>query len=215
MIVILLGPPGAGKGTQADFICQHFKIPKISTGDILRASASADTPQGRELKAVMDSGSLVADKLILEIIAQRLLQADCKNGALFDGFPRTVEQARGIVAANIHIDYVIELQVSDDEIIQRLAGRRIHLASGRIYHIESNPPKNPGRDDITNETLVQRQDDSEDVIRKRLAIYHSLTYPLVNWYDAQREALGLKIIAIDGSGKSVDQMHNLIFNALD
>lgn len=214
MIIILLGPPGAGKGTQADFICQHLNIPKISTGDILRAAAKEDTPHGRQLREIMASGALVNDELILQIVKERLHQPDCRNGALFDGFPRTIEQAKGIVAANIHVDCVVQLIVPDEEIIRRLAGRRIHLASGRTYHIESNPPKNPDRDDITNEPLVQREDDSEDVIRKRLEVYHASTQPLIEWYDKQKESLGLKIITIKGS-KSVDQVKNLIFDELN
>ena len=214
MIVILLGPPGAGKGTQADFICQHFKIPKISTGDILRVAAKEDTPHGQQLRQIMASGALVSDELILQIVKERLRQPDCFSGALFDGFPRTIEQAQGIIAANIHVDCIIELVVPDEEIIRRLAGRRIHPASGRIYHIETNPPKHFNLDDITNEPLVQREDDAEDVIRKRLDVYHALSQPLVAWYDAQKESLGLKIITIKGT-KSVDEVKNLIFDHLN
>jgi adenylate kinase len=213
VIIILLGPPGAGKGTQADFICQHLNIPKISTGDILRVTANEDTAQGRQLKEIMASGALVDDQLVLSIIAERMRKPDCLNGALFDGFPRNIDQAQSMITAGIHVDYVVELQVSDEEIVQRLAGRRIHPASGRTYHITTNPPKNPDRDDLTNEPLVQRPDDSEDVIRKRLAIYHASTEPLVNWYSAQSESLGIKIIKIKGA-KSVDEVKKMIIEQL-
>lgn len=182
MKIILLGPPGAGKGTQANFIKQEFNIPQISTGDILRAEVRAGTQRGVELKRIMDAGELVSDELILNIIKVRITADDCRNGYLFDGFPRTVAQADGMLAINIDVEYVVELWVKDAEIIRRLSGRRIHPQSGRTYHVLFNPPKQEGKDDVTGEALIQRDDDSEETIKKRLKIYHSQTSPLIRYY---------------------------------
>jgi len=182
MKIILLGPPGAGKGTQANFIKQEFGIPQISTGDILRAEVRAGTNRGLELKKIMDAGQLVSDDLILEIIKVRITAEDCRNGYLFDGFPRTVAQADGMKANNIDVDAVVELQVDDAEIIRRMSGRRVHPGSGRSYHLIFNPPREEGRDDVTGEALIQRDDDREETVMKRLEIYHSQTSPLIEYY---------------------------------
>jgi len=182
MKIILLGPPGAGKGTQANFIKQEFGIPQISTGDILRAEVRAGTNRGLQLKKIMDAGQLVSDDLILEIIKVRITAEDCRNGYLFDGFPRTVAQADGMKANNIDVDGVVELQVDDAEIIRRMSGRRVHPGSGRSYHVIFNPPRMEGRDDVTGEALIQRDDDKEETVMKRLEIYHSQTSPLIEYY---------------------------------
>ncbi len=182
MKIILLGPPGAGKGTQATFIKDKFNIPQISTGDMLRAAVKAGTPLGMEAKKVMDAGELVSDELILNLVKERIQQDDCSNGYLFDGFPRTIAQADGMKANNIQIDSVVELVVPDEDIIKRMSGRRVHLESGRTYHIEFNPPKVEGKDDATGEPLIQRDDDQEETVRKRLEVYHSQTKPLVDYY---------------------------------
>jgi len=182
MKIILLGPPGAGKGTQANYIREEFNIPQISTGDILRAEVRAGTSRGQQLKQIMDAGQLVSDDLILEIIKARVTEEDCRYGYLFDGFPRTVAQADGMKVNNINIDCVVELQVDDAEIIRRMSGRRIHPASGRSYHVIFNPPKEEGKDDITGEALIQRDDDKEETVKKRLEIYHSQTFPLIQYY---------------------------------
>ena len=182
MKVILLGPPGAGKGTQAQFITERYAIPQISTGDMLRAAIKAETPLGLEVKDVMVSGGLVSDELIIALVRERVEQSDCQNGFLFDGFPRTIPQATAIVDAGILIDAVVEIAVVDEEIVARLSGRRVHEDSGRIYHIEHNPPNNAGLDDETGEPLIQRPDDSEETVRNRLDVYHKQTKPLVNFY---------------------------------
>lgn len=182
MKVILLGPPGAGKGTQAQFITERYAIPQISTGDMLRAAIKAETPLGLEVKDVMASGGLVSDELIIALVRERVEQSDCQNGFLFDGFPRTIPQARAIVDAGILIDAVVEIAVVDEEIVARLSGRRVHEDSGRIYHIEHNPPNSAGLDDETGEPLIQRPDDSEETVRNRLDVYHKQTKPLVNFY---------------------------------
>ena len=182
MKVILLGPPGAGKGTQAQFITERYAIPQISTGDMLRAAIKAETPLGLEVKDVMASGGLVSDELIIALVRERVEQSDCQNGFLFDGFPRTIPQATAIVDAGILIDAVVEIAVVDEEIVARLSGRRVHEDSGRIYHIEHNPPNNVGLDDETGEPLIQRPDDSEETVRNRLDVYHKQTKPLVNFY---------------------------------
>jgi len=182
MKLILLGPPGAGKGTQANFLREKFAIPQISTGDMLRAAVKAGTPLGVAAKKVMDAGQLVSDDLIVDLVKERLKQPDCANGYLFDGFPRTIPQADALKAASIPIDYVLEIDVPDDEIIQRMSGRRVHPASGRIYHIKFNPPRSEGRDDVTGEPLVLRDDDREETVKKRLEVYRAQTRPLVDYY---------------------------------
>lgn len=183
MRVILLGAPGAGKGTQAQFIKEQFGIPQISTGDMLRAAVKAGTPLGIEAKKVMDAGGLVSDDIILGLVKERIAQDDCINGFLFDGFPRTIPQAESLVDQGVDIDYVVEIDVADEEIIKRMSGRRVHPASGRVYHVEYNPPKEDGKDDETGEPLLQRDDDQEETVRKRLEIYESQTRPLVEFYN--------------------------------
>ncbi|HUG25148.1 adenylate kinase [Piscinibacter sp.] len=182
MRLILLGAPGAGKGTQAAFICRKFGIPQISTGDMLRAAVKAGTPLGLAAKKVMDSGALVSDDIIIGLVKERIAQPDCANGFLFDGFPRTIPQADAMKAAGVKLDYVLEIDVPDEAIIERMSGRRSHAASGRTYHVKFNPPKVPGRDDVTGEELVQREDDREDTVRKRLEVYKAQTRPLVAYY---------------------------------
>ena len=182
MRLILLGAPGAGKGTQAAFIVEKFGVPQISTGDMLRAAVKAGTPLGLEARKHMDAGGLVPDDVIIGLVRERIRQPDCANGFLFDGFPRTIPQADALKAAGVLLDHVIEIDVADSEIIQRLSGRRSHLASGRTYHLLFNPPRNAGKDDITGEDLTQRDDDREDVVRKRLEVYQSQTRPLVDYY---------------------------------
>ena len=182
MRLILLGAPGAGKGTQAAFLCKRFGIPQISTGDMLRAAVKAETPLGREAKKVMDSGALVSDEIILGLVRERLAQPDCASGFLFDGFPRTIVQADALRNAGIQLDYVLEIDVPDSAIVERMSGRRVHVASGRTYHVRFNPPKRHGVDDVTGEPLIQRVDDEEETVRKRLAVYASQTRPLVEYY---------------------------------
>jgi adenylate kinase len=184
MRLILLGPPGAGKGTQAATICQAYGIPQISTGDMLRAAVKAGTPLGLAAKKVMDSGSLVSDDIIIGLVKERIAQPDCANGFLFDGFPRTIPQAEAMRAAGVKIDVVLEIDVPDASIIERMSGRRVHVASGRTYHVKFNPPKAAGKDDVTGEPLIQREDDKEDTVRKRLQVYQSQTRPLVEYYAA-------------------------------
>jgi adenylate kinase len=182
MRLILLGPPGAGKGTQATFIKDAFGIPQISTGDMLRAAVKAGTPLGLAAKKVMDSGALVSDDIIIGLVRQRLAQPDCAKGYLFDGFPRTIPQAEAMKSANVPIDYVLEIDVPDSAIIERMSGRRVHVASGRTYHVIFNPPKVSGKDDVTGEDLIQRDDDREETVKNRLAVYHAQTEPLVAYY---------------------------------
>src|SRR5690348_5685216 len=182
MRLILLGPPGAGKGTQANFIRQKYRIPQISTGDMLRAAVKAGTPLGIAAKKVMDAGQLVSDDLIIALVNERLREPDCKPGYLFDSFPRTIPQAEALKKADVPLDYVLEIDVPDDEIIARLSGRRVHPASGRTYHVKFNPPKVPGEDDATGEPLIQRDDDREETVRKRLEVYRAQTRPLVDYY---------------------------------
>ena len=197
MRIILLGPPGAGKGTQAQFICEQFGIPQISTGDMLRAAVAAGSPLGEQAKAIMESGGLVSDDIIVGLVKERLEESDCVDGCLFDGFPRTIPQAQAMVDEQIGIDHVLEIAVSDEEIINRLSGRRVHPGSGRIYHVEYNPPKQAGLDDQTGEALIQRDDDSEQTVRNRLGVYHDQTRPLVNFY---RELEGVEYHQLDGVG---------------
>lgn len=207
MRLILLGAPGAGKGTQASYICRKFGIPQISTGDMLRAAVKAGTPLGLTAKAVMASGGLVSDDLIIDLVKERLTQADCANGFLFDGFPRTIPQADAMKAAGVTLDYVLEIDVPFDAIIERMSGRRSHPISGRTYHIKFNPPVVPGRDDITGEELIQREDDKEETVKKRLDVYNAQTRPLVEYYSqwaAQDPAHAPKYRSISGMGEVHD-----------
>ncbi len=199
MRIILLGPPGAGKGTQAQNITREFSIPQISTGDMLRAAIKAGTELGLKAKAVMDAGQLVSDDIILGLVKERIAKDDCKNGFLFDGFPRTIPQAQALVDAGIGIDAVVELQVPDEKIVKRMSGRRVHLASGRTYHIVYNPPKVEGKDDVTGEDLVTRPDDQEETVRARLNVYHSQTEPLVDFYKDLAAKGQTKYVAVDGN----------------
>ena len=217
MKLILLGPPGAGKGTQASFICEKYGIPQISTGDMLRAAIKAGTPLGIEAKKVMDLGCLVSDEIIIALVKERLLGDDCKKGYLFDGFPRTIPQAEAMKAAGVAIDFVLEIDVADSEIIERMGGRRVHLASGRTYHVRFNPPKVEGKDDVTGEDLIQRDDDQEDTVIKRLQVYHSQTRPLIDYYAAwfaSGDAKAPKCRKIAGVG-SVDQIKQATLAALN
>ncbi|MDG2473357.1 MAG: adenylate kinase [Pseudomonadales bacterium] len=182
MRIILLGPPGAGKGTQAQFIMDAFNIPQISTGDMLRAAIKAESELGLKVKEVMSSGDLVSDDIIIELVKERISQADCQDGFLFDGFPRTIPQAQAMLDADVHVDTVLEICVDDADIVERLGGRRVHPDSGRVYHVEYNPPKVAGKDDITGESLIQREDDLEETIRNRLSVYHDQTEVLVGFY---------------------------------
>jgi adenylate kinase len=203
MRLILLGPPGAGKGTQAAFIRGRFRIPQISTGDMLRAAVKASTPLGTAAKKVMDAGQLVSDDIIIGLVKERLRQQDCAGGYLFDGFPRTIPQAESMKAASVLIDYVLEIDVPDDEIITRMSGRRVHAASGRIYHVKFNPPKVEGRDDQTREPLIQLDDDREETVKKRLEVYRVQTQPLVEYYRrwaASGDARAPKYRRISGVG---------------
>lgn len=200
MKAILLGPPGAGKGTQAQFICQAHGIPQISTGDMLRGAIAADTPVGRAAKAVMDAGELVSDAVILSLVKERLARPDCAPGFLFDGFPRTIPQAEALVDAGVTIEFVVEIAVNDAEVVRRIAGRRVHEPSGRVYHVAFNPPRIEGRDDDTGEPLVQREDDREETVRERLAVYRRQTAPLIDFYRAQARASSLRYVRVDGMG---------------
>ncbi|MBY0465966.1 MAG: adenylate kinase [Burkholderiales bacterium] len=207
MRLILLGAPGAGKGTQATFICKKYGIPQISTGDMLRAAVKAGTPLGLEAKAVMESGGLVSDTLIINLVKERIAQDDCANGFLFDGFPRTIPQADAMKAAGVKLDYVLEIDVPFDAIVERMSGRRSHPASGRTYHVTFNPPKTPGVDDVTGEPLVQREDDKEETVKKRLDVYSAQTRPLVAYYSdwaVADPAAAPKYRAISGTGSVED-----------
>jgi len=216
MRLILLGPPGAGKGTQATFITTKYGIPQISTGDMLRAALKAGTPLGLAAKKVMDQGALVSDDIIIALVQERLKQPDCQRGYLFDGFPRTIPQAEAMRKAGVPIDFVLEIDVPNEEIVARMSGRRVHLASGRTYHVKFNPPKVEGKDDATGEALIQRDDDKEETVRKRLEVYHSQTKPLVAYYGKWAEegdALAPKYRKISGTG-SVDGIRDRAFQAL-
>ncbi len=216
MRLILLGAPGAGKGTQAQFIREKFGIPQISTGDMLRAAVKAGTPLGIEAKKVMDAGGLVSDDIIIGLVKDRLQQADCKDGYLFDGFPRTIPQAEAMKAAGVAIDFVLEIDVPDSDIVARMSGRRVHVASGRTYHVTFNPPKVAGKDDETGEDLIQRDDDKEETVKKRLDVYHSQTKPLVDYYGkwaATGDANAPQYRKIAGVG-SVEDIKNAAFAAL-
>ena len=200
MRVILLGPPGAGKGTQARFICDTRGIPQISTGDMLRAAIAAGTPLGRMAKSVMDAGKLVSDDIVIELVKERLAQPDCEAGFLFDGFPRTIPQAEALLEAGVEIDRVIEMRVDDDEVVRRITGRRVHEPSGRVYHVLFNPPRIPDRDDETGEPLTQRGDDKEETVRERLAVYRRQTEPLVRFYTELSGTAPLEYRAVNGIG---------------
>jgi len=215
MKVILLGPPGAGKGTQAQFITEKYGIPQISTGDMLRSAVKAGTELGLKVKDIMASGGLVSDEIIIALVQERILQADCSNGFLFDGFPRTIPQAQALVDAGVAIEYVVEIAVDDEQIVSRLSGRRVHENSGRVYHIDHNPPKSEGLDDETQEPLIQREDDKEATIRNRLSIYHSQTKPLVEFYTqlASAGSTGPVFSTIDGLG-GLDEVQVRIVTAL-
>lgn len=217
MRVILLGGPGAGKGTQANFIKGKYGIPQISTGDMLRAHVKAGTELGKAAKKIMDAGGLVSDDIILGMVKERITQADCASGYLFDGFPRTIPQADALKTAGIRIDAVVEIDVPDEEIIKRMSGRRVHVASGRTYHVVFNPPKVAGKDDVTGEDLIQRDDDKEETVKARLAVYHDQTEPLIDYYTkfaASGEADAPKYVEIQGIGK-VEEIRDQIFTALD
>lgn len=216
MRIILLGPPGAGKGTQAEFISEQLGIPRISTGDMLRAAVSAGTELGRRAKSIMDAGELVPDELILELVRERLSQPDCAKGFLLDGFPRTLAQAEGLRKLGVPIDLVLEIALDDEEIVRRLSGRRVHPASGRTYHVLYNPPRVEGRDDVTGEPLVQRDDDREETIRNRLRVYHEQTEPLVEYYrrlSSSGAPDAPRYVRIDGSG-SVEEVRARVQAAL-
>ena len=200
MKIILLGPPGAGKGTQARFICSAFSIPQISTGDMLRAAMQAGTPLGRQVKQVVDSGTLVSDDIIVALVQERIAEPDCRGGFLFDGFPRTIPQAEALQEADVPVDAVVEISVPDAEIIKRMSGRRIHPGSGRVYHVDFNPPATPGLDDETGEPLIQREDDAEDRVRYRLDVYRQQTQPLIAFYRDLAERTELRYLAIEGAG---------------
>jgi adenylate kinase len=216
MRIILLGGPGAGKGTQANYIKDKYDIPQISTGDMLRAAVKAGTPLGLEAKKVMDAGGLVSDEIILGLVKERIAEPDCKNGFLFDGFPRTIPQADSLKDNGVEIDAVVEIDVDDNEIVKRMSGRRAHLASGRTYHVIYNPPKVEGKDDVTGEELVQRDDDKEETVRKRLEVYHEQTEPLIEYYSSwanSGEAGAPKYVKVNGIG-SVDDIREAIFAGL-
>jgi len=214
MRLILLGPPGAGKGTQAQYVCDAYGIPQISTGDMLRAAVKAGTPLGRQVKKVMDSGALVSDDIIIALVKERIAQPDCANGFLLDGFPRTIVQARALIDADVELDGVLEIEVPAEEIVKRLSGRRVHEKSGRVYHVIYNPPKVENRDDETGEALVQRKDDAEATVRQRLSVYHDQTYPLVDFYSklaAKND--GVRYAKVRGIG-SVEEIRDAVLAKL-
>jgi adenylate kinase len=216
MRLILLGPPGAGKGTQAAFIKERYGIPQISTGDMLRAAVKAGTPLGLAAKKVMDAGQLVSDAIIIDLVKERLSAPDCQKGYLFDGFPRTIPQADSLRDANVKVDAVLEIDVPDADIIERMDGRRVHIASGRTYHLKFNPPRQAGRDDATGEPLIQREDDKANVVRKRLDVYHAQTRPLIDYYSkwaATNDPAAPKYRKVDGRG-TVDEIKQRVFDAL-
>jgi adenylate kinase len=217
MRLILLGGPGAGKGTQAAFITQKYRIPQISTGDMLRAAVKAGTPLGIAAKQVMDRGELVSDDIIIGLVKERIRKPDAANGFLFDGFPRTIPQADAMKSSGVDLEHVVEIAVPDEVIIERMSGRRVHLPSGRTYHIKYNPPKVPGKDDVTGEPLVQRDDDKEETVRKRLEVYHQQTEPLVHYYEKWSKSgdpKALKYHRVDGLG-TVEQVRDRIFKSLE
>ncbi|WP_210397792.1 adenylate kinase [Motiliproteus sediminis] len=216
MRIILLGAPGAGKGTQAQYITDKFGIPQISTGDMLRAAVKAGTPLGQQAKAVMDAGQLVSDDIIIGLVKERIAEADCANGFLFDGFPRTIPQADALKEAGVQIDAVVEIDVADEEIVKRMSGRRVHPGSGRTYHVVFNPPKVEGKDDVTGEELVQRVDDNEETVRDRLKVYHDQTAPLIDYYKGwagKDAATAPKYVYVPGVG-SVEDIRDKVFEGL-
>ncbi|SMF35993.1 Adenylate kinase [Alteromonadaceae bacterium Bs31] len=212
MRLVLLGAPGAGKGTQAKYIMEAFSVPQISTGDMLRAAVKAGTPLGLKVKDIMTSGGLVSDDIIIDLVKERITQDDCANGFLFDGFPRTIPQAEALNNSGVELDHVLEIYVEDDEIVSRLAGRRVHEASGRIYHISHNPPKQEGLDDETGEPLVQRADDKEETVRNRLSVYHEQTEPLVDYYQGLTDK-PVKFSRVEGVG-SLDDIKAAVLGVL-
>ena len=217
MRLILLGGPGAGKGTQANYIKDKYQIPQISTGDMLRAAIKAGTDLGKKAKGYMDSGGLVPDEVIIGLVKERIKEADCQKGFLFDGFPRTIPQADAMKDAGVPLDAVVDINVPDAEIIKRMSGRRVHLASGRTYHITFNPPKEEGKDDVTGEALIQRDDDQEETVRNRLDVYHAQTEPLIDYYKSWKssgESAAPKYIRVEGVGK-VEEIRDQIYSALD
>ena len=217
MRLILIGGPGAGKGTQANFVKDKFQIPQISTGDMLRAALKAGTELGKKAKGYMDSGGLVPDDVIIGLVKERIKEADCEKGFLFDGFPRTIPQADALKEAGVAIDAVVDIDVPDEEIIKRMSGRRVHLASGRTYHIIFNPPKEEGKDDVTGEDLIQRDDDQKETVRKRLDVYHTQTEPLIDYYknwERSGESESPKYVRIEGVGK-VEEIRDQVYSALD
>ncbi len=217
MRLILLGGPGAGKGTQANFVKDKYQIPQISTGDMLRAAIKAGSDLGKKAKGYMDSGGLVPDEVIIGLVKERIKEADCQKGFLFDGFPRTIPQADAMKDAGVALDGVVDINVPDAEIIKRMSGRRVHLASGRTYHVTFNPPKEDGKDDVTGEALIQRDDDQEDTVRNRLDVYHAQTEPLIDYYknwESSGESAAPKYIRIEGVGK-VEEIRDQIYSVLD
>lgn len=214
MRIILLGGPGSGKGTQSQYITEKYGIPQISTGDMLRAAVKEGTELGKEAQKVMSAGGLVSDELILGLVKERISKPDCANGFLFDGFPRTIPQAEGLDALGIQVDAVVEIDVDDEEIVRRMGGRRVHLDSGRTYHIVFNPPKNEGVDDVTGEPLIQRADDQEETVRERLSIYHDQTAPLIGFYTKKSENSVTKFVSVPGVG-GVEEIRDRIFAGLD
>jgi len=214
MKINLLGPPGAGKFTQTHFICQAFDVPQISTGDMLRAAVSAGSELGQRVKAVMDSGALVSDEIIIDLVKERITKDDCRNGFLFDGFPRTIVQAEALVAAGVDVEVVLEITVPDEEIIKRMSGRRVHPGSGRTYHVEYNPPREEGVDDETGEALIQRDDDKEETVRERLSVYREQTEPLIGYYSGKADGDKLRYVTVNGLGK-VEEIQQEILAALE
>ena len=211
MRVILLGAPGAGKGTQAQFICEKYAVPQISTGDMLRAAVKAESELGLKVKDIMDSGGLVSDEIIIALVKERITEPDCSNGFLFDGFPRTIPQAEALLEVGVEIDKVVEIAVDDEAIVTRMGGRRVHPGSGRTYHVEFNPPQNEGLDDETGEPLIQRPDDQEETVRKRLAVYHEQTEPLVAFYSAINDSIFSRVEGVGG----VEEIKARVFAVLD
>tara|TARA_X000000368_G_scaffold48687_1_gene34740 strand:+ start:158 stop:805 length:648 start_codon:yes stop_codon:yes gene_type:complete len=213
MRILLLGPPGAGKGTQAQFIKESLNIPQISTGDMLRAAVKSGSELGSRVKQVMESGALVSDEIVIELVKERIGQADCQKGFLFDGFPRTIPQAEAMSSAGVVLDAVVEIQVEDEELVKRATGRRVHPGSGRVYHVEFNPPKIDGKDDESGEDLVHREDDMEETVRERLSVYYEETYPLVQYYKGL-VGNGLKYVEVDGQSHDLNEIQNEISQGL-